>query len=524
MQIRYSCALFFVAILVPNAAGANPSNVLVQDPFQQGYNNWIDTFTSTPVINGPPGWRYHFENGTLMEPSDGRAGDGSTNAGDYTPYILLQDGFVSPETYDVDARFYTSDNDGLGVVFGWQDINNYHRLSLRHQENGNLGFTRGVSVQRVTNGVVTQISPDGTGVGNTSVPTAGMINNREPLDVILSVDGNNWSVTAPGFNNDNPLISGTDPQLGAGKLGVLSWAQRRRDNDPQRPAWGTELDYLTVSDSTGSPLFVEEFDNVSPVAWRPLQMNDSFGNRLDQDPDKESLGNLGLQFTTGTINDSSNGFGYATTAAPNIDFLTPSIVVDEPGSEGFTDYEMRVRMQNDDDDGIGTLLRVQDDDTFYRVMFTRQRMLPPNVSGQFHQRPPQGLSVQKSQDGVWTELFRDDQSNPLFVFQEGVPFDVTIKAEQNSLVLEVLNDPDGAAQLIEYPEIIDSNDPLLWGTVGLATWGNGLDGDGAIWSAYGGQAGLPMLTSISTVPEPSAIALLCVALLALPWRQGSTSR
>ena len=56
------------------------------------------------------------------------------------------------------------------------------------------------------------------------------------------------------------------------------------------------------------------------------------------------------------IHQASNGFENATAVAPNVDFIGPAIVVDEPGSTALSDYEMKVRLGAADNDGIGVLV------------------------------------------------------------------------------------------------------------------------------------------------------------------------
>jgi hypothetical protein len=94
----------------------------------------------------------------------------------------------------------------------------------------------------------------------------------------------------------------------------------------------------------------------------------------------------------------------------NPDFIGPAVVVNEPGSASFKDYDMRVRIGTTDNDGLGVLVRVQDDNNFYRINFANEGLGTGGVA-----RAPRGLSVQKVQNGVWTELFRDNQDTPLFL-------------------------------------------------------------------------------------------------------------
>jgi hypothetical protein len=223
-------------------------------------------------------------------------------------------------------------------------------------------------------------------------------------------------------------------------------------------------------------------------------------------------GNFRLDFRNRTIVDDSNGYNWATNAAPNVDFTGPAIVVDSPGSSSFSDYEMKARLKCLDNDGIGMLVRVQDDDSFYRINFAAESM------GTSASRAPQGLSIQKCDNGVWTQLFRDDQSNPLFVYTpddtttpgvvEAVPFDVDVRVIGDKIYVRVIQDPDGTPTIIDYPVIEDLNNPFLTGTVGFTNWGNGDALYPATWGAFGGIAGTPLLT---LTPEPTTICLMTLA-------------
>ena len=191
----------------------------------------------------------------------------------------------------------------------------------------------------------------------------------------------------------------------------------------------------------------------------------------------------------------------------------PAVVVDQAGSDAFSDYEMRVRLGAVDNDGLGVLVRVQDDSSFYRINFTNEAL--GTNSAQL--RAPQGLSVQKVQNGQWTELFRDDQTNPLFVHtvgpvdsSTGLPpmFDLSVKAVGNTLDIQVI---DALGNVIDYPLITDNSSPLLTGTVGLTSWGS----ENVFFTGYGGQAG-PLVVAI---PEPATLLLAAAGGVAMRRRR-----
>ena len=118
-------------------------------------------------------------------------------------------------------------------------------------------------------------------------------------------------------------------------------------------------------------------------------------------------GNFGNSVGQPYIHQASNGFLNATVRTISTSLVRRSWWTIR-AVRRFSNYELRTRIGASDDDGVGVLLRVQNDNTFYRVNFTSQ------VTGAGATRAPQGMSVQKVQGGVWTELYRE--TTPLFVY------------------------------------------------------------------------------------------------------------
>jgi hypothetical protein len=514
MRSRLSLAVVLCSapLISASLGGETQAQELVGNPFVSSYTDWVDP---APARNGT--WRLSLHNPTLMETSDlipaGNNPPAATNNGSFVPALLIQDAFTTPAAYTLNARLYSSDDDGFGLVFGYQNVDNYFRITSRAQANGNLGGTNGLSVQKVVNGVATQINPNGIGAGFNVDNSFTLIDSRSPYDLTVTVDGNSYSVSMAGANGGSPIWTGSDPDLSAGKIGIHSWAQRNRTT--AQPFWGTEAQTITVTGGAG-PLFTESFGDRA-VRFRPLAMANSAGVRTNQTTPPilgDDRGNFGLDVQGRWIYEQNNGFEWATETAPNVDFLGPAVVVDEPGSASLGDYIMKVRLGGRDNDGLGVLVRAQDDDNFYRVNFSTETMNATNA----WERAPQGLSVQKVRNGVWTELFRDDQNAPLFIYANGPAgatnpanglnmFDLMVKAEGNTLAIQVT---DHLGNVIDYPLITDATDPLLTGTVGFTTWGD----EHVYFTSYGGVPG-PLVTA---VPEPGALAAASLAIACL-WRR-----
>jgi hypothetical protein len=526
MNCRLAAALLiapsFAFLVAPQQMRAA---TLVGSPFLTGYQNWTD-----PVPTRGGDWRLNLLNNTVMETSDaapsvaapGNSPNPATNNGAYVPALLIQNNYTTPSTYDLNARMWSSDDDGWGLVFGYQDPDNYYRVLFRAQANGNIGGTTGTSVQKIVGGVITQISPAGTGAGNAAFPTLPMIATRQPFDVKVSITGTNYAVYVAGVNGGNPLQSGTDAGLAAGKIGIQSWAQQIGPNT-DNPNWGTEAETVSVSDVSGT-LYSSNF--VSPVKWRPLAMANSNGLRTNDQSNAaiigDDMGSFGAIVAAPWIYQKTNGFEWATNTVngKNVDFLGPATVIDEAGSASWSDYEMKVRISSVDDDGVGVIVRAKDNDNFYRINFARQAMLPAQTVANVWERAPKGLSIQKVQGGVWSEIFRDDQNSPLFTFLNGsgtpatgLPkFDLRVRMIGNSFGIQVI---DNSGNVIDYPLILDSSGtPILSGTVGFASWGN----NDVFYSAYGGDSSAPLLVE---VPEPAAV---CLTMLGLFMLHGVRSR
>jgi hypothetical protein len=495
---------FLFAVILLGVAPANaPAATLVGDAFVTGHPGWTDAF---PPPTRAGNWRLSLHHPTLMDTNNANppTTGGGTNTGLYEPDVLVQNNFSAPGTYDYTATMRTNDDDIIGLVWNYLDPQNYFRVGIRTQAAGSFGGTQGLAVQKIVGGVVTQISPVGAVAGAPSPITQAMINSRTPFDLKVAVDGTNYQISF----NGTPIVSGVDPDLVAGrKIGVQSWAQiADTDETPDPPSWGSETESISVTQGANT-LYSESFAD-RPVSWRNLLMTNAAGiNGLSPSQDRVVLGNIGLDIDDPWVYQQSNGFLNAT--VNNTDFIGPAAVVDEPGATAFSDYEMRVRIGTTDNDGVGVLVRAQDDNNYYRINFTNEAI------GTGTTRAPRGLSVQKVQNGSWTELFRDSQDSPLFVYTPGAAgtnpdtanfpmFDLSVKAVSNTLAVQVT---DHLGNVINYPLITDGTNPLLTGSVGLAIWGT----DNVYYMNYGGVSG-PLVIAI---PEPGTMALLAIALLGL---------
>lgn len=489
--ILFSASLIFVS--VPTQT---PAQTLVSDPFVHSYTGWTDAFPPPTRLGN---WRLNLLAPTLMETNNANppSSGATTNAGTHEPNVLFQNNFLAPATYDFTAKMRTSDDDLMGLVWNYQDPNNYFRVGIRTQAAGSFGATQGVSVQKIVGGVVTQLNPSVVGPGAATPITQAMINNRTPFDLKVAVNGSSYDV----LFNGTSIASGTDADLAANrKIGIQSWAQLSDTDEALDPLfYGTEVESLSVTQGA-STLYSENF-SARPQAWRQVVMTNTGGvtSTANSTTTREPLGNFGISIDRPWIYQNTNGNLNATASTPNTDFLGPAVAYDGPGATSLTDYEMKVRIGASDNDGIGVLVRVLDDNNFYRVNFTSE-----TLGAGVTTRPSHGLSVQKVRNGVWSQLLVDTSYVPAVGTDAapltpltGLPMhDLSVKVVGNTIKVQLV---DNLGVLHDYPLITDSTDPIASGSVALATWGSPF----TYFMGYGGQPG-PLVVAI---PEP-ATALL----------------
>ncbi len=480
---KLTSALLLLPLFVLSTTSA-VGQTLVGNVFSHSFENWVDVNGDATTTNGigPAGWGVLLtDDKPLLEGSDGRPGDGAivdgAANGNWKPYILINNADVTPANYTINATMATTDNDGMGIVFGYQNEDNYFRLSLRREAGSNFGYSTGTSIQKVVNGVTTQIYFDNI-----------VDHPNNPFDVTLQVAGSDISVVFPDFTHNV-----SDSDLQPGKYGIHSWGQKQTGATDRQ--YGTMVHQLSVTSASLNR--VHDFDNAVVADWRRLDMVNRNGATSTVG---EFFGNFRQDFRNGTIVDDTNGNLPGPALDPNnpndtynrADFIGPAVVIDEPGNGSWSNYVFSTRLFTNDNDGIGVVFRVaSDNNSFYRVNFINEGGTA--TSG----RPPRGMSMQKFANGTWTELYNEND-NPSFVFTPGVPFDVSVIAEGNTFKVGVVSDPDGAVTAINYDPIVDSSSPLLTGSVGFANWGNGDTNLGSVYSAYG-NGSAPLLSA--TLPK-----------------------
>ena len=127
-------------------------------------------------------------------------------------------------------------------------------------------------------------------------------------------------------------------------------------------------------------------------------------------------------------------------------------------------YTYKALLMSGDDDGIGLVFGYKDSANFYRIIFAAQP--------ERNTFPGEGWLLERVVNGKGTRLAGDDYTeewDPEFVYMQGYPFEVTVKANGKKLTITVVEDPEEDAT--EYELVNNLSIPTAAdGNVGLVSW------------------------------------------------------
>ena len=128
-------------------------------------------------------------------------------------------------------------------------------------------------------------------------------------------------------------------------------------------------------------------------------------------------------------------------------------------------YTYKALLMSGDDDGIGLVFGYKDSANFYRIIFAAEP--------ERNTFPGEGWLLERVVNGKGTRLAGDDYTedwDPEFVYMQGYPFEVTIKAKGTKLTITVVEDPEDDGT--EYELVNNLSIPAAAdGNVGLVSWG-----------------------------------------------------
>ncbi len=128
------------------------------------------------------------------------------------------------------------------------------------------------------------------------------------------------------------------------------------------------------------------------------------------------------------------------------------------------DFSYKALLLSGDDDGIGLVFGYKDSSNFYRIMFASQP--------ERNTFPGEGWLLEHVVNGKGVRLAGDDYTDdwdPEFMYMQGYPFEVTIKASGKKLTITVVDDPEEDGTEYELVNNLTIAEEAV-GNVGLASW------------------------------------------------------
>jgi hypothetical protein len=466
---------------------AQSPQILLSEDFNDGnYNGWI--LVEQGIQGGPMVWSA--ATGEMVQSSNVNSpvADGIPKLGTYA-YWQAGSGWTD---YTAKVKMKSDDNDGIGIMFRYQDANNYYRFvwdkersyrALEKCENGQFSILAQDSipyvmgkyyqVKIVAQGSTLQVSIDSNPVFSVSDSTfsSGTIalycwgNRGSYFDDIL-VEGSSGtnqtpvitSVTAsPSTISDAQTsqlqVVSYDPDSGPNPL-TYSWSvpsgQGSLDNaNIVNPIYtppdvsSTQTFTLTVDVSDGLATTSQTVDitvtdsSPGPQILLSEDFNDGNYNGWTLVEQGINQGPMVWSAATGEMVQSSN---VHSPVADGISRL--GTYAYWQAGMGWTDYTATVKMKSDDNDGIGIMFRYQDENNYYRFIWDKERS---------------SRALVKCENGLFTILAED------FVpYVTGKYYQVKIVAQGSSLQVSI----DGS------PVFSLSDSTFSSGTIALYCWGN----------------------------------------------------
>lgn len=448
---------------------ADLATVLFQDDFTGGIPGWTAVQpTGGAYVEGPMLWEYDKASGSFGEHSNIYT-DSAAFSSTRIAVMLIND-TVAPSNFTYTARLTAGDDDGFGLIFGYQNETTFYRAQFARQSDVNRSthwpYT-GWNVDLMEDRQITDLFGASTSPTNASyvsfVNTAG-----RPFDVTLSVTNNRLTLTvvddpdgAPVVYNlvaDEPL-----PSSAAGKVGMFSWGMSgtvggvrsfRVQNpvliptplagDPAKTVLTNWSFLITPRGDGGTPVVTAG----GPPVWaQGLSLNGDRGTMIEN---SDWTADNTAPFTT--------------------NFAAPTAVA---GDVNWSNYVYSARIVSADNDGLGMLLHYQNETNFYRIAFRNQA----SAAG-----IKQGISIQRNVNLNFDQIFASTSFLPPIY----TAFDVHASIRTNRLQIVIVSNPLGAAPQFYALgpfdlDAIGSGSTVNNGKIGVFSWAQfqNVAGDGS---------------------------------------------
>jgi hypothetical protein len=447
-------ALCLLTLLAPRAY-ATPAELLFEDDFTQGIPGWtaVQPSGATDWYDGPMLWQYDINSTWIWENSNIYS-DGAAYSWTRSAAMLINDTVAAASNFTYTVRMRAADNDACGLIWGYQDENNFYRLTFAQQADRTNWPFAGWDVDRMVNGAAVDLF----GKGNTIDPYVPFTYGLDRFfDVIVGMTNGLFSLTVVDDpTNTVPttnklVVSKLLPAAVAGKVGVFTWGQAVTLGDGlpsvgvrfhsvsllPTPLAGTTNPMAGTWTSIVTPRGANGATNLTPIWALMLDENGSTSR---------------LREASGTYFSADN------VAACSTNFAACSIVAGD--AQNWSNYVFSARCIPADDDGWGLLVRYTNPTNWYRIAFRRQDSLAGCK---------RGMSIQRCVNGVFNQVMSDTTAFPYTFPSVNTPADVYVAAIGNQLqVLVVANPAAASATFYSYGPYTDAS--LIKGKIGLFAW------------------------------------------------------
>lgn len=425
-----------LAVVVPVRAA-----VLLDERFDQGFPGWTVVQPPGAYRDGPLRWEYDVVGRAFLERSNVYTDLGGGSPSATAPMLINGAQAGAPFTYR--ARLTAGDDDGFGLVFGFQDEQNFYRVVFAAQARTNFP-RQGWSIDRKTNGTVQVL----VGSAASFVPTLG-----RPFDVVLAVDDQQrltlQVVDDPAGAAAVRLLVDRQPLPTAadGQVGLFTWGMG--GGDP--PGFRIENLNLEPGGLQGGLDAFSAWESVVPPRRNGSSALDWMSGGIGRPLWVVKSPRHGLRQSLEETSRSGAGWD----ALGRVDFTGPALVA---GDVGWSNYVVAARLVPGDHFGYGLMLRYRNPSNFYRIALRSSLSTGAGVRN--------GLSVQKNVDGVYSEVYLE--TPPRFTPARYVPFDLVAEVRSNTLQVLAVSDPDGAAEVYRWNPIALTGQER--GKIGVFTW------------------------------------------------------
>ena len=322
-------------------------------------------------------WQYDINTTNIWENSNIYS-DGAAYSWTRAAAMLINDTVAGASNFTYTVRIRAADNDACGLIWGYQDEDNFYRVTFARQTDRTDWPFPGWDVDRMVNGAFTDLF----GKGNTLEPYTEFIYTADRFfDVIVGMTNGLFSLTVVDDpTNAAPTVyklvqSRVLPAAVAGKVGVFTWGQQVDVGDGlpsvgvrfhrvsllPTPLAGTTNPLAPTWTSVVTPRGANGATNLTPIWALALNENGTTSR---------------LREASGTYFSADNVAAYST------NFAAVSIVAGD--ALNWSNYVFSARCIPADDDGWGLLVRYTNPTNWYRIGFRRQDSAPGLQAGHVH--------------------------------------------------------------------------------------------------------------------------------------------